>query len=108
MTPIDLVKGQLLAYNAHEVDLFCTYFANDVVVYDGRTHQVLFEGMEAFKERYTHTLSNPNLHCELLNRIEQGNIIIDHERVTGVEKGVVFAIAVYKIEDGKIQTVTFY
>ena len=77
LTPIDLVKGQLLAYNAHEVDLFCTYFAEGVVVYDGHTHEILFKGMGAFKERYTHTLSNPNLHCELLNRIEQGNVIID-------------------------------
>lgn len=108
MTPIELVQGQLDAYNAHDIDTFCTFFAEHVEVYDGLTQEVLFTGMEAFRARYTKTFSNPNLHCHLLNRIEQDQIIIDHEEVTGLSEEVVYAIAVYQISEQIIQKVTFY
>ena len=107
MTPIELVQGQLEAYNAHDLDAFCTYFADDVSVFDGRTQELLFTGMEAFKARYEKTLSNPELHCHLLNRIEQDDIIIDHEEVSGWGD-LKYAIAVYQIEQERIQKVTFY
>ena len=108
MTALELVQGQLDAYNAHDIDTFCTYFADNVTVRDGRTQECLFAGMEAFRERYQNTFSNPELHCHLLNRIEQDDIIIDHEEVTGIEEGLVYAIAAYQIENGLIQQVTFY
>jgi len=108
MTPLELVQGQLAAYNKHDLETFCQFFSDNVTVRDGCTNEVLFEGMPAFKERYAHTFSNPNLHCHLLNRIEQGAIVIDHERVEGLQNGAVFAIAVYEVQDSKIQVVRFY
>ena len=108
MTALELVQGQLAAYNAHDLETFCTYFSEDVVVFDGRTQDILFTGMEAFRERYQNTFSNATLHCHLLNRIEQDNIIIDHEEVSGIAEGLVYAIAAYQIENGLIKQVTFY
>ena len=108
MTPLELVEGQLAAYNQHDLEVFCQFFSNDVIVRDGRSNEVLFEGMVAFRERYAHTFSNPKLHCHLLNRIEQGDVVIDHERVEGLQGGIVFAIAVYEVQDFKIQVVRFY
>ena len=108
MTALELVQGQLTAYNAHDLKTFCTYFSEDVVVFDGRTQEVLFTGMEAFRGRYQTTFSNPKLHCHLLNRIEQDNIIIDHEEVSGISEEAVYAIAAYQIENGLIKQVTFY
>ena len=108
MTAMKLVKGQLDAYNNRDLDEFCHYFADDVRVFDGRNQECLFSGMTAFRERYQVTFSNPNLHCRLLNRISQDDIVIDHEEVTGIADDVVHAIAVYKIENGRIQQVTFY
>ena len=64
--------------------------------------------MIAFRERYEQTFSNPNLHCHLLNRIEQDDIVIDHEEVSGMGEDLVYAIAVYRIDNGLIQEVTFY
>lgn len=107
MRPIELVEGQLKAYNAHDLETFCTYFSDDVEVYDGRTQEQLFKGMEAFKTRYQKTLSNPDLHCHLLKRIEQDDIIIDHEEVSGWGD-LKYAIAIYQIADGRIQKVTFF
>ena len=108
VTALELVQGQLAAYNTHDLETFCTYFSKDVSVIDGRTQEILFTGMEAFRKRYQTTFSNPKLHCHLLNRIEQDNIIIDHEEVSGITEEVVYAIAAYQIENGLIKQVTFY
>lgn len=48
----------------------------------------------------------PNLHCELLGRIVQGNIVIDKERVQ-FGKEIVEAVAIYHIENNKIKKVYF-
>ena len=108
VTAIELVQGQLDAYNERNLELFCTYFAEDVVVMDGRSQERLFAGMDAFRERYQHTFSNSGLHCHLLNRIEQGDVVIDHEEVSGMGEELVYAIAIYQIDNGRIQKVTFY
>jgi hypothetical protein len=50
----------------------------------------------------------PDLHCELVNRIVLGNTVIDQERVTGFPGGnVIEAVAIYKVENGKIAKVYF-
>lgn len=108
MTPIQLVEGQLQAYNQRNLEHFCRYFSNTVVVFDGRNREILFEGMAAFKERYENTFQNEDLHCRLVHRIVQEDIVIDHEDVTGMGPDAISAVAVYRCEDGLIQEVTFY
>ena len=107
-TAEDLVQGQLDAYNNHDIETFCTYFAQDIKVYDAHDQTLLFEGMELFHERYSKTLSNPKLHCQLINRMVHDNIVIDQESVTGFEDELVQAIAIYHTKDGLIQEVHFY
>ena len=108
MTVLELVQGQLDAYNQRDLETFCSYFSEDVAVFDGRTQECLFSGMVAFRARYENTFANPNLHCHLLNRIEQGDIVIDHEEVSGMAEDLVYAIAIYRIDKGLIKEVTFY
>ena len=50
--------------------------------------------------------SVPNLHCELVDRIVQGNIVIDKERVQFGDR-IVEAVAIYHIENNKIKKVFF-
>ena len=40
-------------------------------------------------------------------RVEQGAIVVDKERVTGMGPEVVFALAIYEVEDGLIRRVWF-
>ena len=108
LSPEALAQGQLEAYNNHDIDTFCTFFAADVLVYDALTKVVLFEGMDAFRKRYTKSFSNPKLHCTLVNRMVHDNIVIDQESVVGLGEGTVKAIAVYHVKDGMIQEVHFY
>ena len=109
MKAIELVQGQLDAYNNRNIEQFCRYFASDIKVYDGRSGAVTMEGMEAFRARYTEVFELPDLHCTLVNRIEQDDIIIDQESVVfRKDEPLVKAIAVYRVEGEKIQEVRFY
>lgn len=108
MTPKQLAQGQLDAYNAHDIELFCSFFSEDIRVYDAHTQELLFSGKEAFRTRYTKTLSNPKLHCTLINRIEQDNIVIDQESVVGFGDDITHAIAIYHTKDDQICEVHFY
>ncbi len=51
--------------------------------------------------------SLPNLHCEIKERIIQGNTIIDKERITGTGSDVFEATSIYQIENNKISKVYF-
>ena len=108
LSPEELVQGQLEAYNNHDIKTFCTFFSEDILVFDAVTKEVLFKGMETFRERYTKSFSNPNLHCTLVNRMVQENIVIDQESVVGLDEDVIRAIAIYHIKDGIIKEIHFY
>jgi hypothetical protein len=68
----------------------------------------MFSGMESFRARYTKTFSNPDLHCTLVHRMVQDNIVIDQESVVGLGSDVVTAIAIYHTKENKIHEVYFY
>ena len=108
MTPEQLAQGQLDAYNAHDLDTFCSFFSDDIRVFDAHTGELLFSGKELFRERYTQTLSNPDLHCTLVNRMVQENIVIDQESVVGLGDEVTHAIAIYHTHKDTICEVHFY
>ena len=106
--PEELAQGQLEAYNDRDLDRFCSYFSPDVRVLDAQTHDVLFVGMDAFRERYARTFSNENLHCQLVNRIVHNHIVIDQELVTGMQDEPLQAVAIYHTKEGSIVEVLFY
>ena len=107
-SPEELAQGQLEAYNARDLDRFCSYFSKDVRVLDAKTHELLFVGMEIFRKRYTKTFSNEKLHCTLINRIVHKHIVIDQELVTGMQETALEAVAIYHTNDGWITEVLFY
>lgn len=50
---------------------------------------------------------SPDLHCQIMNRMVQGNTVIDQEHVTITGRKPFGHIAVYIMEHGKISTVHF-
>ncbi|TAE24014.1 MAG: steroid delta-isomerase [Cytophagales bacterium] len=106
-SPTDLAQRQLNAYNAHDLDAFLEPYADDVEIYDF-PNELKTKGKEAMRKRYEFLTKSPMLHCELVNRIVVGNTVIDHERITNRSDRPPFeAVAIYKIENGKIQKVYF-
>ena len=100
--------AQLNAYNARDIDAFLEPYAEDVEIYEF-PEKLRYKGKETMRKQYGGMFEQTkNLHCELVNRIVTGNTVIDHERVTyGGDKSPVQAVAIYKIENGKIKRVYF-
>ncbi|SOD80016.1 amidohydrolase family protein [Spirosoma fluviale] len=106
--PEDLAQRQLNAYNAHDIEAFLEPYADDIELYD-LPNKLIINGKDAMRQDYGKFFTNaPALHCELVNRMVVGNTVVDHERVTVVAgKAPTEAIAIYKIENGKIRKVYF-
>lgn len=105
--PEQLAQAQLDAYNGHDLEAFLKPYAEDVKVYQF-PNTLQFEGKATMRENYQFLEKTPDLHCELVNRIVEGNTVIDHENVTVSKDRPPFkAIAIYKIKDGKIAEVYF-
>lgn len=104
----DPVIQQLEAYNNRDIENFASAFSDTVKVY--RQPGILtYQGRDELRKRYGQMFENtPDLHCQLVNRIVSGNVVIDHERVQ-FSKGSPRreAIAVYRIRNNEIVEVTF-
>ncbi len=105
-TPEDLAQRQLNGYNLRNIDAFLEPYADDVEVYL-YPNTIQFKGKATMRETYSQMFKNtPNLHCELVGRIVQGNIVIDKERVRFGQQ-IIEAVAIYHIENRKIKKVYF-
>ncbi len=105
-SPADLAQRQLNAYNFRNIEAFLAPYADDVEVYDF-PDRLRYKGKETMRKIYAEKFKNTtNLHCEVKERIVQGNIVIDKERVRSGNK-INEAVAIYHIEDHKIQKVYF-
>ena len=108
LSNLEIIQGQLDAYNAQDLDAHVAFFADDVVVAD-LNGAVSLEGKAAYHARYEKVFADfPQNHAALVNRIAVGDRVIDHERVTRTPDGPAFEVAaIYTIADGKIARVDF-
>jgi imidazolonepropionase-like amidohydrolase len=105
-TPELLAQQQLNAYNAHDLEAFLEPYAEDVEIYTF-PDQLRFKGKAEMRKNYEFITKTTELYCRLLNRIVQGNSVIDHEEIHGRGAQPVYAIAIYKVANGKIRQVYF-
>jgi len=102
--PEAVVQRQLDAYNAHDVDCFLAVYSDGVCAYRPPSTEPAMSGKAAFAEFYsTQRFNQPGLHAELVNRIVLGNVVIDHERITGVREQPFEVAVVYQVRDGLIE-----
>nr|WP_246594306.1 nuclear transport factor 2 family protein [Evansella tamaricis] len=97
------------AYNQKDLETFLSVYSESVEIRDFPSNELLYVGVEKMRIIYSKLFhENPNQHATLLERITNGNIVIDHEHVTGRANGLeVFAIAIYEVVNGKISKVWF-
>ncbi len=65
------------------------------------------KGKAEMRKAYQFITQTPALYCRLVNRIAEGNVVIDHEEVSGFGDKPVHAVAIYEMEEGKIRRVYF-
>ena len=109
MDPCLVVKGQLDAYNARDIDAFMTYWAEDAEYY-AFPSDLLLHGAAQIRERHIVRFKEPNLFGKLVHRMSVGNMVVDREVVTRTfpeGPGRVDVIAIYEVADGKITKAWF-
>lgn len=106
-SPVELVDQQLVAYNAHDLEAFLVPFADDVEIYDLKTNALKAKGKEAMRRQYSFLHNIKTLYCKLLNRIVQGNIVVDHEEIWAEGGQKFYGLAIYEIKGNKIAKVWF-
>lgn len=106
LSPVELADEQLAAYNAHDLEAFLRPYAGDVEGYSLSTGKLQFKGKEAMRRQYSFLAHIGDLHCNVVNRIVQGNTVIDHEDVL-MNGGPLQGVAIYEIRNGKIAKVWF-
>ncbi len=104
----EIVQGQLEAYNAQDVDAFCKFFSDDILI-TGYLGDVICEGMPAFKKRHEGIFSEfPNNKAELLHRIDLGGTVIDHEDVSRGNGDASFQVGcIYTITNARISRIEY-
>lgn len=103
-----LVQEQLEGYNARNIEAFLKPYAEDAELYMF-PNQLISKGKGAMRKDYKKMFKDlPQLHCEIKNRIVNGNFVIDQESISGMgREEKVEATAIYEIKDGKISKVYF-
>ncbi|MFT4074588.1 MAG: nuclear transport factor 2 family protein [Asticcacaulis sp.] len=99
-----IVRKQLDAYNAKDIETFMSCWAEDAEVF-AHPDIPLASGHTEIRERHVVRFQERDLQARLLSRTVMGNRVIDTELVTrnfpeGV--GQVDVVGIYEVEDGLI------
>lgn len=103
-SPNSVVQRQLDAYNAKDLDVLLSIYADDAELFE-HPSTLLAKGSAQLRERFALRFGEPNLHAELLQRIAMGPLVIDHERVTRTfaeGPGTIELIMIYEVVNGRI------
>ncbi|MFN3607484.1 MAG: SgcJ/EcaC family oxidoreductase [Hyphomonas sp.] len=104
----DLIQRQLDAYNAQDIASFLACYADDADLanLNGGVNQ---KGLDAIRKRHEDLFAQfPKNRAKLVNRIDLGTTVIDHEAVERSPGGETFEVAaIYTIRDAKIVRVDF-
>lgn len=105
----DVVQKQLAAYNARDIDLFMTYWADDALYYEF-PDTLLASGVAAIRERHLVRFEEPNLFGRLMSRTVLNNKVVDIEVVSRTfpeGTGHIDAVCIYELAGGKITKAWF-
>ena len=97
--------GQLEAYNRHDLEAFLAAFAPNVRMYS-RDGSVM-SGRRTLRETYGPRLATGRCRAEIVNRIAEGNWVVDQEIAHGIEPQPIRVLAAYRVVEGLIAEVRF-
>ncbi len=109
MTPEEIVQKQLDTYNARDIAGFMSIMSAEVSLYNLGEPKPLAEGHNTVKAIYQSLFDkSPELKSVLVNRIVMGNVVIDHEKITGRmgNKEVLELSVIYEVQGEKIHKIT--
>jgi hypothetical protein len=108
LTPEAVIQKQVEAYNAHDLDAFVACYgpAIEFRTLDGNVGAE--KGLTALRKGYSDLFKRfPTLKVKILNRIRQGNFVIDQQQAEGMGPSPITVTAIYETAQGKIVRVWF-
>jgi hypothetical protein len=109
LSPLELVQRQLDAYNAHDLDAFVGAYSDKIQMFRMPSPEPTISGKAQLAEFYAKNRFNvPGLRAELLNRMEIGNKVVDHERINGLRDEPFEVVCVYEVGRESIERVWFF
>lgn len=109
LSPEAVVRAQLDAYNAKNIDALLATYAEDAqqfVLHGER----LAQGHSEMRPRFLARFAEPDLHARLLSRTVMASVVVDVELITrnfpeGL--GTLEMLCVYEVANGRIQSASF-
>jgi hypothetical protein len=107
--PTEVVRKQLEAYNAKDIEAFMSFWAEDAQFF-AFPSELLAQGADQIRERHVARFKEPNLFGQLISRVSVGNLVVDREVVTRTfpeGPGRVDVIAIYEVDGETISKAWF-
>ena len=109
LDPVGVVPEYITAQNRHDIDRMLSLLADQVEFRIGLSKATLASASEnhaQLRTRFTRIAENlPNARTEVLELISDGSVIMTKERTTGLPGGGSdTGLAMYRVRDGKIET----
>ena len=107
--PTEVVRRQLDAYNAKDIEAFMSCWAEDAQFF-AFPSDLLAEGAQQIRDRHVVRFREPDLFGKLIHRMNVGNLVVDREVVTrNFPEGLgrVDVMAIYEVADDKIAKAWF-
>lgn len=104
-----IVDRQLIAYNNKNFEEFSLCYHKDIKSYNFESNEVVPSMSNAnfftyYKKKF---LENPNLHCEVTQRIIHGNLVFDREVISEYRNNCHIELVVYQVENRLITKMWF-
>lgn len=108
-SPELVVQRQLEHYNAHDLDAFLATYADNAEIFDlPNTSTPTMSGAAEMRTRYGELFTRaPEVNCQVVDRIVEGDYVIDQEFCSLNAERRVRATAIYQVENGRIRRVWF-
>jgi len=104
-SPLETVNLRMDLYNQHDFDGFINLYAPDIKVYT-YPDKLLGDNVANIASIFKPKFEAKSLSVEILNQMENGKHVINHEIVTENGKQTKY-VSIYEVEDGLIQSVRF-
>jgi hypothetical protein len=101
------VEAQVDAYNAGDLDGFLACYSPDIVLSDG-AGEVVVSGIHAMRAEFSQLFgASPDLHADILSRIDVGAYVILEERIDGYGGEPIRGVMVYHVAGDRIDRATW-
>lgn len=105
-----IVNDQVTAYNAKDLELFLSFYHQEIEIYIEAEEVPKIIGIEDFRIHYRNFFNtNPNVKAEIIFEVIEDSIIYQHEKLSGRSDGSLestYAVK-YQILGEKIKSVRF-